>query len=62
MFSHPVHYFITIQVLGLHVCAVIVCMVVHIITYLEYEILDVVSTKYVQCTIIKMGGVAILED
>ena len=47
MVSHPVHSCIAIKIIELHVCTIIFWMVVHLITRLEYEILDVVLTKYV---------------
>ena len=62
MVSHPVHYFITIQIIELRVWAVIVWLIVGKITCLEYERLDVVSTNYVRCPIIKMADMAIIEE
>ena len=62
MVSHTVNYCITIQMIYLHVCTVIFWLVVYIITCLDYEILDVVSTKYAQCPIIKLDVMAIIEN
>ena len=62
MLYHPVHSCITIRVLEFHVWTVIIYMVMHIITCLEFEKLDVVFTKYVQCPIIKMAVMAIIEE
>ena len=62
MVSHPVHYLITLQMLKLHVWNVIGWMVMQRTTCLKYEILDAISTKYVQCHIIKMTAMAIIED
>ena len=61
MVSHPVNYCITIQMLELNFWTVIVWMVMHIITFLEYKRLDVVFTKYVQFPIIKMAVMATIE-
>ena len=61
MVSHPVQYCITIQILELHVWTVIVWLVMHRITCLKDEILDAVSTKYIQCPIIKMYVTAIIK-
>ena len=62
MVPHPVHYCITIQILELHVWTVIVRLVIHRIICLKDEILDVASTKYIQCPIIKMAVMAIIEE
>ena len=62
MVSHPVNSCITIKIIELHVWTVIVWMVMHRITCLEYERLDVVFKKYVQYPIIKMAAVDIIEE
>ena len=61
MMSHPVHSCIAIHILELRVWTVIVWIVMHIIICLEYELLDVVFTKYVQLPIIKFSIMAIIE-
>ena len=58
--SRPVHSFISIKIIEICVGTFIVWMVMHRITFLDHEILDVVSTKYVQLPIIKMAYVAII--
>ena len=62
MVSHPVHFCIIIKIIELHVWTVIVWLVMHIITCIEYERPYVVSTKYIQCSIIKMDIMAIIEE
>ena len=62
MLSHPVHSCITIQILELCVWIVIVWLAMHIITCLKDEILDVVSKNYIQCPIIKMDAMGIIEE
>ena len=61
MVSHPVKSFITIRILELHVWTIIIWLVMHSITCLVYERLDVVFTKYVQFPIIKMAVMATIE-
>ena len=61
MVSHPVNFFIAIQMLELNFWTLIVWMVMHIITCLEYKRLDVVFTKYVQFPIIKMAVMVTIE-
>ena len=58
--SHKVHAFINIKILELRVWTVIVCLVMHRITCLEYEQLDVVFTKHAQFPIIKTDVMAII--
>ena len=60
--SHPVHSCITRQIIELHVWTVIVWLVMHRITCLEYERMDFVFTEYFQCPIIKMDVMAIIEE
>ena len=52
MLYHIFNYFITINITELHVWTVIIWLVMHRITCLDYEWLDVVFTKYVQCPIL----------
>ena len=59
--SHPVHYCITIQILEIHVWTVSVWLLMHRITCLKDEILDVVSAKYIQYPIINMADMVIIE-
>ena len=60
MVSHPVHSCITIHIIEIHAWTVIVLLVMQRITCLEYEILDAVFTKYVQCLIMKIAVMAII--
>ena len=62
MVFYPVHSYVIIQILELHVWNIVVWLVVHRITYLKDERLDIVSTKYIQCPIIKMAAMAIIEE
>ena len=62
MMSHQVHSCIIVQVIELRAWTVIVWLVMHRITYLEYELMGVVFTKYAQCPIIKMVVMAIIEE
>ena len=62
MVYRPVCSCITIQIIELCVWSVIVWIFVHRITCLKDEILDVVSTKYIQYPIIKMDVMAIIEE
>ena len=62
MVSHLAKYFITTQILEIHVWTVIIWLVMHITTCLKYERLDVVSTKYIHCPIIKIDIMTIIED
>ena len=60
--SRPVHSCISMTNIELRVWTFIVWMVIHRTTFLDYEIMDVVSTKYVQFPIINMASVAIIEE
>ena len=62
MMSHIVHSCIIIKIIEIRVWTVIVWLFMHIITFLEYERLDVLFTNYFQCSIIKMAAVVIIED
>ena len=62
MVPHPVHSCTTIKSLELHIWTIITWLVMHIITCLKYERLDVVSTKYIKYPIIKMASMAIIEE
>ena len=60
MMSHTIHSCITIKILDICVWNVIVCLVMHIITCLEYERLYVVFEKYVRFPIIGFSGIDII--
>ena len=62
MVSRPVHSCITIKILDLCVLTIIVWIVMHKITCLKDEILDILYTKYIQCPIIKIAAVSIIEN
>ena len=55
MVSHPVHSYITLHIIELHVWNIIVCLVMHRITCLEYERMDFVFMKYLQCPMHQKG-------
>ena len=62
MLSRTVHSCINIHILELHFWTVIIWLVMHIITCLEYEQLGVLFMKYVQFPIIKITFMAIIEE
>ena len=62
MVSCPVHYCITIQIIELHVWTIIIWLVMHRITCLKDERLDVGSTKYIKWPIIKMSAMDTIEE
>ena len=48
MLPHPVHSCIIIQIIEMQVCTIIVLLVMHIVTFLYDERLDVVTLKGVK--------------
>ena len=53
---------ITIQILEICVWKIVILMVMYMIYFLNDKILDVVSTQYIKCPIIKMDFMAIVEE
>ena len=62
MVTHPVHYFIMIQMLELNFSTIIVWMVMHIVICLYYERLDGVTPEDVYLPFIKMSVKITIEE
>ena len=57
-----IHSCITIQIIELQVWTIIVFLFMHRVTLLQYERLGMMTPKDIQCSIIKMAVMAIVEQ
>ena len=62
MLYPPVHSILAIETLQIEVFSIIICPVISWVTYLEEEGFGVVGMEYINGPVVKISGIAIIEE